>query len=616
MADIDDELLALAGGGSDGEDNSPRSPSPESSASGRKRRRSRSRSRSPPRRARRDDSEEEEGEARSSAPGSPDSQQSVPMDESDSDAEPAPSKSFSRDAIGVDEEYPIEGLYRSHAEKAEISRMVEVERETILAERREHMERFKQNRVLRQLVSQRESGDRGGSGPGSATGKRSKRSAGDADLDNSDSDFGADTRPRGRSARSKASDKMDDYRRARAEKVDRMRRLKEDRERARDSNSSRNYDAYDDDNEGDSWHRRSPTPEVKSRRQPELNDFERLRISRAGFAQICFKPQFEESVIDCYVRVLGKPDRNTGEQQYHMLSIKGITAGKPYAMQDARGSNSFVTEQYVVAGLGKRTETYPFVAISSGKLTESELQKHKDALANMGLNTPRMAVLEDRLAALNKLVKYELNNKEITEMVERKNQLRRRVDPAQREALQRSIAEAEDAGNMIMARQLQEDLDALGSSTGLAFRTSLNPKASSSPGAHRIQQEKMAELNRLNRKKNVEAVRRAQLKERQRIRDLEAAAARGEVVQEDLSRRLKTKAKFVHDVNDGGLGGNLKAGDTGTAKDAAAAANDGLSRPVLQIAQAVSNGIPTVHRPVQEDDIIAGLDMDIDVEID
>ncbi|KAL5604920.1 hypothetical protein BROUX41_001750 [Berkeleyomyces rouxiae] len=610
MADIDDELLALAGGGSDGEDNSIHSLSPVSNGTPRKRRRSRSRTRSPARRARHDDSDEEEGEARSSAPGSPDSQQSVPMDESDSDAEPAPSKSFSRDAIGVDEEYPVEGLYRSHAEKAEISRMVEVERETILAERREHMERFKQNRVLRQLVSQRESGS------GSGSGKRSKRSAGDADLDDLGSDSDADTRPKGRSARSKASDKMDDYRRARAEKVDRMRRLKEDRERVRDSSNGRDYDAYGDADEGDSWHH-SPTPEKKPRRQPELADFERLRISRSGFAQICFKPQFEESVNECYVRVLGKPDRNTGVQQYHLLSIKGITTGKPYAMQDGRGSNSFVTEQYVVAGLGKRTETYPFVAISSGKVTESELQKHKDALAGMGLNTPRLSTLEDRLAVLSKLVRYELNNKEITEMVERKNQLRRRVDPTQREALQRSITEAEEAGNMIMARQLQEDLEALGSSTGLAFRTSLNPKTSS-PGAHRIQQDKMAELNRLNRKKNVEAVRRAQIKERQRVRDIEAAAARGEVVHEDLSRRLKTKAKFVHDVNDGGLGGSQKAStpsaDTNTVTRAGTGGKP--SQPVFQVVQTVSNGIPTVHRPVQEDDIIANLDMDIDVEID
>lgn len=289
------------------------------------------------------------------------------MDESDSDAEPAPSKGVSRDAIGADEEYPVEGLYRSHAEKAEISRMVEVERETILAERREHMERYKQNRVLRQLVSQREAGDRSSS----TVGKRGKRSADDADLSNSDSD--SDARPKARSARSKTDSKMDDYRRARAEKVDRMRRLKEDRERARNG-SNRDYnndnDDDDDDEEEDSWRRRSPIPEKKSRREPALADFERLRISRAGFAQVCFKPRFEDSVNECYVRVLGKPDRTTGEQAYHMLSIKGISSGKPYAMEDGRGGNSFVTDQYVVAGLGKRTETYPFVAISSGKFTE------------------------------------------------------------------------------------------------------------------------------------------------------------------------------------------------------------------------------------------------------
>lgn len=302
------------------------------------------------------------------------------MDESDSDAEPQQDDGGNDD---VEEKYPIEGLYVSLAEKAEISKMREVERETILAERREENQRFKQNRMLRQLVSAAEEKEKE---------QRRKRSADDADLDDQRKPSRQRTRIDGTRA-GETSSGIDTLRRARAEKNDRMRRREEDRERQRDTqtpNKSRDRDygyGYGEEEDDDRDDRlKSPARESRNV-EAQLVDFERLRISRNNFAEVCFKPGFEKALTDCYVRVLGKPVG--GQQQYHMVCIKGtfdqrlgtvvlkltsatvgFTTGRAYAMADMSGKKQFVTDQHVLAGIGSKTEHYPFIAMSSGKFTE------------------------------------------------------------------------------------------------------------------------------------------------------------------------------------------------------------------------------------------------------
>ena len=138
------------------------------------------------------------------------------------------------------------------------------------------------------------------------------------------------------------------------------------------------------------------------------------------------------------------------------------------------------------------------------------------------------------------------------------------------------------------------------------------------------QQDRLAQINAENRRKNVEAVRKAQLKEKARAKDIEQRLARGEDVAEDTSRRLKTKPKFMQDINESrgstpanGSGANTPPNGTpklGAKKDGAILPH--LARLQAQQNNKDKNGIPTFHRPLMDDDIIGALDLDIDVEID
>lgn len=237
---------------------------------------------------------------RSSAPSSPNSLESAPMDESDSDAEPAPRVG----GTDEDDKYPVDGKFTSEAERAEIMAMREVDRERILAERMDEVERQRQRRRLRQMIEETERRN-----------VKKKRSADTAELEE-----GQRKASRQRTGKGNES-AMDTLRRARAEKAKR----KEDKTRGRDYSPARRDS--DEGESGDDFSRaRSRTPEKEEEKEAppaELKDFERVRLGRNEFAQVCFTPGFESAITGCYIRIALGPHPETGVEQYRMAVIKG-----------------------------------------------------------------------------------------------------------------------------------------------------------------------------------------------------------------------------------------------------------------------------------------------------
>ncbi|KPM43096.1 hypothetical protein AK830_g3452 [Neonectria ditissima] len=595
MADIDDELLALAGGdsedegsGNEGRDLSASPPPKKSSAKKTKRR------------GDRDDDSEEEGEA-SSTPGTPNSLESAPMDESDSDAEPPRGRATTNE----DDKYPVDGMYKDHNEKAEIMAMREVEREQIIADRISEIERQRQNRLLRQMVNNVEIEER--------KQVKKKRSADTAELESGKRKA---SRPR---TGGKGETAMDSLRRARAEKA----RRREDHERRKDDYSDRGRDSREPEDSDDEFGRhRSRTPDAEVPRDippPELRDYERVRLGRNEFAQVCFTPGFEQSIIGCYIRIALGPHPDTGIEQYRMAVIKGFTTGRPYALSGPNGS--FVTDQYVKAAHGKAIKEFPFIAASSGKFLDSELNRYKVTCLNETVTLPTKDYLSTKIDDINSLITHKWTSEEIKARLKRKNDLRRRFDPAERVRVARLLEEARERGDDTKVEELQEELDKLGSQR-LAFKTSLGASKNLDAPKGKSEQDRLAERNRENRRLNGEAVRKAQLKEKAKSREIEAALKRGEAYEGDMSRRLRTKAKFVHNVNEKvetkpaeGSGASTPA--NGTPKPSA----PGKSQLLPHLAKLQEEkylekkGIPTIHKPLMDDDVIGSLDLDIDIEI-
>ncbi|UNI15826.1 RNA polymerase-associated protein rtf1 [Purpureocillium takamizusanense] len=597
MADIDDELLALAGGDSEDEGSvrSSRrpSPSPPPRDSGKSKK---------AKRAPKDDESEEEGEAISRA-SSPNSLESAPMDESDSDDEqPSRARAAAAPRGGDDDKYPVDGMFMSQTEKAEIMALREVEREQIIADRISEIERQRQNRLLRQMVTTAENEER--------KAVKKKRSADTAELEDDDR----------RSSRQRtgkpAETAMDSLRRARAEKQ----RRKEDHERRKDYSPRR--DSREPESDDDFGRRRSLTPEKELDKElppPELKDYEKVRVGRNQFAQVCQTPGFEAAITGCYIRVAVGTHPETGIEQYRMALIKGFTTSRPYAIMSPNGA--FVTDQYVKAAHGKSVKEFPFIAASNGKFDAAELNRYQITCNNEGVTLPTREFLWDKVDAINALLAHKWTSEEIKARLAKRNELKRQFDPAERERVARLLDEAASRGDEEEADRLQQELDKLGNKR-LAFKTTLGPSKLTDTAATSTEQDWLAERNRENRRMNAELVRKAQLKEKAKAREVERAISRGEAVPDDPSRRLRTKAKFVHDVNDT----PQKPSQNGSA--ASTPANGGTPKVAPTKPQMASHlaklqekkyeeskGLPMIHKPLMDDDVIGALDLDIDVEI-
>ena len=184
----------------------------------------------------------------------------------------------------------------------------------------------------------------------------------------------------------------------------------------------------------------------------------------------------------------------------------------------------------------------------------------------------------------------------------------------------RILEEARERGDDAKVEELQEELDKLGTQR-LAFRTSLGPSKLSETPKGQSEQDRLAERNRENRRLNAEAVRKAQLKEKAKSREIEMAIKRGEAYQGDMSRRLRTKAKFVYDVNESvdkkpaANGSGASTPGTSTPKPAAKSQLSSHLAKLQEEKYQEKKGIPTIHKPLMDDDVIGSLDLDIDVEI-
>lgn len=581
MSAIEDELLALAGGNESSDEEEEvmsdresrdESASPPPAKKGSARDGSR---RAPAKRGRKrsdDESDEEEGEA-SSQPGSPNSIGSAAMEESDSENENVGRAAGDDD----DEKYPVDGMFTSQAEKSRIMALREVERESILAERTTEIERQRQNRMLRQLVSKQENEEKKAM-------KIRKRTASSADLEDDDR----------KSARqrteTKTSSGIDTLRRARAEKNDRARAREENRRSdkrsphrgRRGSSVASSRVSYDDKG-------RSPSPKVSRELPPPgIRDFERIRVGRSRFAQYCFNPGFEEALTGCYVRVSLGPDPS-GVDQYRMAKIKAFNTGRPYAITGPGGS--FVTDQYVLVQHGKSPKEFAFIFCSDKPFSEREFNRYVTVMSNDGLPLPKTQQLLNKIDDINRFVGRSLTNDEIGEKVERKRKLRYKFDPERRERLVRELEEAKLAGKTSQAQEIQDELDDM-QSNRLAFRTSLSSQAATVVTS---QQDRLADINRERRRQNAANVGKAQLKEKAEARRREQA----------LERENANKLSAATSLN-----GTPKIGP----KDGDLLPH--IAKALESARKADKKGMPSIHRPICDDDIIANIDLDLDIEID
>lgn len=237
-----------------------------------------------------------------------------------------------------------------------------------------------------------------------------------------------------------------------------------------------------------------------------------------------------------------------------------------------------------------------------------------------GKPLPTKPFLELKLRDVDSVVNHRFTDAELQEKLRRSGALAQRTAPIERISINNRRRIAEDRGDEAAIAKCDAELAAL-NGPKLRYGTSLVDPKAQGPAlpTQKSQQDRLAELNARNRKQNKEDVRKAQLAERKAERLSREAVQRGEAVQNPFAR-VKTYAKTHHDVNKKGLTPNQQI----TSRNVSRSGTPAATTPKPEEAKPhfpsppqkfTASGMPILSNRNMDDEIIAAMDLGIDIEI-
>lgn len=405
--------------------------------------------------------------------------------------------------------YPLEGKYKDEDDKQRLIAMPEVERESILFDRAQEVQRFEEQQYLSQRAKQRlrETTE--------STRARSKRN-----------------REIGSSAR---TDKLRELKRRRQQKQ-RDGRGSESDEQAEESDESEELESDVDEfrvggededvNKQVEW-AADDEQEVEALMEATTSDLNHIRFSRKLLSRFCYYPEFASAVVGCFVRINVGFNERRQQTVYRICQVKKVVpAAKVYSFM-----NRVVDEALVVSHAGSE-RVVEMGMCSDGNFMPDEYEYWKTAMKNANLSLPTKRRVKEKFEAIRHMSHRALTTEEIDAMVERRRKLSGSVGATavlEKALLQDQLEIATEQDN----KEEQERLR--------AAIAKLEGKRSSHD-ASREREAKMSEMNKRNRRSNIQVIRCA---------EIEASRERrkhGNAMAVDPFSRLRTTAKIFHDA--------------------------------------------------------------------
>ena len=219
----------------------------------------------------------------------------------------------------------------------------------------------------------------------------------------------------------------------------------------------------------------------------------------------------------------------------------------------------------------------------------------------------------NKVADINRLLNHKFTNEELNEKLRKQGSLDSKSKFFRRVETEKQLKLARAAGDDAEAERLEGELASM-STPKVALSTSLSKPRADKPSEH----ERLAELNLRNQKLNYENVRRAQLEERKASRKAAAAVARGEATLNPFMR-VRTQARTHYDVN--GNGSTPKPDNNASQENTASETPSKASTPARSVTPASTQkkprkgGIASIRHRNMDDENIAALDLELDIEI-
>lgn len=243
-------------------------------------------------------------------------------------------------------------------------------------------------------------------------------------------------------------------------------------------------------------------------------------------------------------------------------------------------------------------------------------------MSGSGKTLPTKSFLVTKILEFDAVVRRQFTDEELTEKLKRQGVMQKKDAYFERNSINTRRRAAEVKGDEAAIAKCDVELAAL-DGPKLKYGTFLvDPKAKPVVAAAPTQQERLAELNRANRKANRENVRKAQLAERKAERINREAVQRGEAMPNSFAR-VKTYAKTHHDANES-LNPHLARQNGGSRDISRSATPAAVTTSKVEAAKPMfpspaqkftASGMPILGNRNMDDEIIASMDLGIDLEI-
>lgn len=264
----------------------------------------------------------------------------------------------------------------------------------------------------------------------------------------------------------------------------------------------------------------------------------------------------------------------------------------------------FYTDQYVLVAHGKAEKEWPLNSCSDQKITDGEFERYKRALATDSLRVPTRKVLLSKLSDIHALLEHQWTEDDIQKKINRTRAMHDKFATYGRDKLLSRRNEAATRGDDAAVTKLEAELAAM--DTNGHAKPLANGAKNGAPNKAIQQQERLAALNKANRKANTENIRRAQVAEKrvqQQARDEAIAKARARDAE-----IAKNKLLAVPGKDDDLFGSDIsRAGTPVSAK--------GTSRSGTPLGGGAKKTLGGFKKKAMEEDVIAAMDLGIDIDI-
>ncbi|GMM34330.1 Rtf1 protein [Saccharomycopsis crataegensis] len=418
--------------------------------------------------------------------------------------------------------YPLEGKYIDEEDKLRIEEMDEMEREETLYNRAQKMNEYQERLYLAQRAAREKNQvqqERSSRSKKVKESSRFKKSSKLSEL----------KKQRDKKARRDAGDSYSEDEGPQGDEEDDDEYHVPDAEEEEADNDDYDlrdyYDEEDDYNpDGVEW---GSTKKSEPVRQTIVDDINKIRIGRGPIAKYLYYPEFREVVKDCMAR-FNVGTGSDGRPSYRIVRIVSIERGrKPYKLE-----GSYVNMFAVCTNSDGQTKKVSMDFFSNSPFTQQEFDKY----CQKSDYIPSVKKIEKKFKQLKEMAQRVLTSKEIKQVSESKQRLNRGYVGAnavmRRAELQTHLEVARQRNNIQEIQKIERELSKYDNARQKTKET--NNSLST-----------LDRVNERNRKRNQDAIRKAEIIASERRRKEAIAVANGKVISNPFSR-LKTNVRLYY----------------------------------------------------------------------